>query len=197
MSPISWQRIVILGSAACALAACTLPQHNSRKNVRPDDLKRFEAAAQAAVECRAAASRDPRYSILVVHIPLDDIGKTTLPQMIDSHLATSDEVAALDAWTRDVGSCRDQLLQVTYTDLPSFGPSIEKAQDDDDSVFVMLAHHKLTWGQGVVRLKADRTALRASLIARTDELVAQTAAAQEEERNRRTTILSSVIRILP
>ena len=150
-----------------------------------------------AIDCRATATSNPRYSILNVHMPLDDVGKATLPEMIDSHLATSDEVAALDAWTRDVGDCRDQLLQVTYASLPSFGPIIEQARDKDDSVYVMLALHKLTWGQGVVRLMANRTDLRTALITRADEVIARVGAAQEEERNRRATILSSVIRILP
>jgi hypothetical protein len=83
------------------------------------------------------------------------------------------------------------------TTLPGFGPIIEQARDKDDAVYVMLARHKLTWGQGVMRLKINRTEMRGALIARADQIDARIGSAQEEERNRRTTILSSVIRILP
>jgi hypothetical protein len=73
----------------------------------------------------------------------------------------------------------------------------DRARDKDDPIYVMLAHQKLAWGQGVIRLKADQTELRTALISRADEIMARVGTAQEAERNRRATILSSVIRILP
>jgi hypothetical protein len=185
------------GAAMLALAACTVLPGRSYTQTGEDDIERFRATVQEAVNCRTAAARNQRYADLDVRMPLADIAGASLPQMIDPHLATSDEIVALDAWTRDVGACREQLLTVTYATLPSFGPIIEKARDNDDLVFVMLAQHKLTWGQGVMRLKVNQTELRAALIARADEIVARIGKAEEEERNRRATILSSVIRSLP
>jgi hypothetical protein len=169
----------------------------SARQTGQDNIEQFQSATQMAVACRAIAARKPRYSALVAHMPLDDLSQATLPQMMDQHHVTIDEVAALDGWTHDVGDCRNPLLSVTYASLPSFGPLIEQARDRDDSVYVMLAHHNLTWGQGVMRLKADQTELRTALITRADELMARIGTAQEAERDRRATILSSVIRILP
>ncbi len=48
-----------------------------------------------------------------------------------------------------------------------------------------------------MRLKSNRTELRARLIARADQVIAEIDKLQQEQLNRRTTILSSVIRILP
>jgi hypothetical protein len=196
VSPISVRRFIILGAAAWALAACAT-SGLSHRQAEQDDIEQFQSATQTAVECRTTAASNPRYSVLTAHMPLDDLSRATLPQMIDQHHATIDEVTALDGWTHDVGACRDLLLRVTYANVPSFGPIIEQARDKDDSVYVMLAHHKLTWGQGVMRLKADQTELRTALITRADEIMARVGTAQEAERNRRATILSSVIRILP
>jgi hypothetical protein len=197
VSQIAVWRFGVVPAIAWALAACATSERLSPRWTEPAGIEQLQEAIRTATDCRVAAASNPRYSILVGHMPLDDVGKATLPEMIDPYLATSDEVTALDAWTRDVGACRDQLLQTAYANLPSFGPIIERARDKDDSVYVMLAHRKLTWGQAVMRLRADRTELRAGVITRAEEMIARVGAAQEEERNRRATILSSVIRIIP
>lgn len=64
-------------------------------------------------------------------------------------------------------------------------------------MFVQLAEHELTWGQAIMRLRSNRTRLRADLIAHSDQVVAEVGQAQHEHLNCRATILSSVIRILP
>jgi hypothetical protein len=69
-------------------------------------------------------------------MPLTTLAEASLPQMIDPHLATSDEIAALDAWTQDVGACRDRLPRVAYATLSCFGPIIEQARDNDDAVYL-------------------------------------------------------------
>ena len=162
-----------------------------------DDLQRFVVAAQDAVGCRATAARNPRYLVLDRHMPLADVGSASLPQMLDRTLATGAEVSALDAWDHDVNACRERLLQVTDRTLPSFGPIIEASRDADDAVFVKLAQHRLTWGEAVMRLKDNRTKLRASVVDRADQVTAELGRAQQEQLGRRTAILSSVIRILP
>jgi hypothetical protein len=194
---IALLRFAGFGAAMLVLAACMVSPGRSYIQTGPDEVEQFRAAVREAVNCRTAAARNQRYAGLDVRMPLADIAEASLPQMIDPHLATSDEIATLDGWTRDVGACRDRLLPVTYATLPSFGPIIEQARDNDDAVYVMITQHKLTWGQGVMRLKVNQTELRAALIARTDQLIVRIGNAQEQERNRRTTILSSVIRILP
>lgn len=197
MSVIALLRVTSVGAAMLALAACAVPSAPPYGQTEEDEGERFRAAVLTAVDCRTMAARNRRYVNLSTRMPLADLAEASLPQMTDPRFATSGEIATLDAWTRDVGACWNQLLLVTYTTLPGFGPIIEQGRDNDDAVYVMLARHKLTWGQGVMRLKVNRTELRAALIAQADQITARIGNAQEAERNRRTTILSSVIRILP
>ncbi len=185
------------GAALLALTACAVPPAPPYGQTDADNSERFRAAVQTAIDCRTTAARDRRYVDLGTRMPLEDIAEANLPQMIDPQFTTSGEIALLDAWTGDVGACRDQLLLVTYTTLPGFGPIIEQARDDDDAIYVMIARHKLTWGQGVMRLKVNRTKMRAALIAYADQINERTANMAEEVRNRRAMILSSVIRVLP
>lgn len=184
-------------AASLLLGACAAPSQIATMQKTEDYLQRFVTAAQEALDCRAAAARGPRYQALNRHMPLADVGSATLPQMLDPAFATSAEVEALAAWTRDANACREPLLQVTDDTLPSFGPIIEASRDADDAVFVKLAQHRLTWGEAVMGLKDNRTKLHASVIDRADQVTAELGRAQQEQLTRRTAILSSVIRILP
>ena len=161
------------------------------------DLQRFVAATNDAIACRATAAQNPRYRILDERMALTDIGSASLPQMTDPALATRAQILALDAWSHDLNACREQLLQVTYNTLPSFGPIIEAARDQDDATFVQLAERKVTWGKAVMQLKRSRTTLRADLTGRADQVLAEHGKQEQEQLNRRATILSSIIRILP
>ncbi len=162
-----------------------------------DNLSGFAAAADHAAECRATVARDPAYRILRRHMPLTNPGTATLPQMADAERATSDEITALDAWTRDTNACRERLLQETDRTIPTFGPIIEQARNDDNAVFVMLARRELTWGDAVMRLMGNRTQMRSGLIHGADQVISDVARLQQAELGRRTTILNSIIRILP
>jgi hypothetical protein len=177
-------------------AACIAPAQLEMRNTELD-LQRFVAAANDAVACRATAAQNPQYGILAERMPLTDIGSASLPQMTDPGLATRAQISALDAWSRDLNTCRKQLLQVTYNTLPSFGPIIEAARDQDDATFVQLTERKVTWGEAVMRLKRNRTTLRADLTARADQVLGEVGKQEQEQLNRRATILSSIIRILP
>ena len=75
---------------------------------------------------------------------------------------------------------------MTDETLPAFGPIIEASRDDDDAVFVKLAQHRLTWGEAVMRLKDNRTRLRASVVDRGDQVLADLGRAQQEQLGRRT-----------
>lgn len=179
------------------ITACAAPSEQAAMLNTQNDLQRFVAATGDALKCRAEVSAHPRYRILLRRLPLTDLGTATLPQMTDTDFATPAEISALDAWTRDVNTCRQRLLQVANATFPSFGPAVEAAQDNDDAVFVKLAERKLTWGQALMQLKVNRTRLRADLLARTDRVVIELGNLQQAQLNRRTTILSSIIRILP
>jgi hypothetical protein len=177
-------------------AACAAPSQLEIRNTELD-LQRFVAATNDAIAWRATAAQNPQYRSLDERMPLTDIGSASLPQMTDPGLATRAQISALDAWSHDLNACREQLLQVTYNTLPSFGPIIEAARDRDDATFVQLTERKVTWGEAVMRLRKTRTTLRADLTAHADQVLAELGKQEEEQRNRRATILSSIVRVLP
>lgn len=188
---------ILIALALPLLAACAGSEQFATIRTAKDGLQQFVAATHTDAECRAAVARDPRYEVLAVHMPLADIGAATLPQMANPGLASAAEIAALDAFTRDISDCRQRLLQVADGTLPSFGPILEAAQDKDDETFVKLVAHRLTWGQAVLQLKRNRNRMRAELIDRADHVVVTLEKLQQAQLDRRTAILSSVIRILP
>ena len=186
---------MLAGTMPLVAAACAPPSHEIR-NIELD-LQRFVTATNDAIACRTTAAQNPRYRILAERMPLNDIGLASLPQMTDPSLATPAQILALDSWSRDLNACREPLLQVTYNTLPSFGPIIEAARDEDDATLVQLTEQKVTWGKAVMQLKRNRTTLRANLTARADQVLAELGKQEEEQRNRRATVLSSIIRTLP
>jgi len=197
--PLSFKRSycgMLAGTMSLVAAACAGPSQLERRNLELD-LQRFVAATNDAIACRTTAAQNPRYRILDERMPLTDIGSASLPQMTDSDLATSAQILALDAWSRGLNRCREPLLQATYNTLPSFGPIIEAATDEDDATFVQLTEKKVTWGNAVMQLKRNRTRLRADLTARADQVLAELGKQEQEQLNRRATILSSIIRTLP
>jgi hypothetical protein len=177
-------------------AACADPSQLKMRDIQVD-LQRFVAATNDAVACRAAAAQNPRYRMLDEHMPLTNIGSASLYQMANPYLATRAEISALDAWSHDLNACREQLLDITNNTLPSFGPIIEAGANEDDATFVQLAEHKLAWGEAVMQLRINSTKLRAALITRADQVLGELAKLEQEQLNRRTTILSSIIRIFP
>lgn len=184
-------------AAALLIAACASSQQAAAVATTQDGLQRTLAATEKALQCRAANARNPAYAVLQRHMPLANIGMATLPQMTDRSHASTMERAALDSWIRDENDCRQHLLEAIDGTLPSFGPILEAGRDDDDAVYVGLAQRRLTWGEAVMRLRANRTRLRAAMIARGDKVLSEVSRMQQAQLDRRTAILSSVIRILP
>jgi hypothetical protein len=78
-------------------------------------------------------------------------------------------------------------------------PAIELGRpvDEDDATFVQLAEYKVTCGKSVMQLRRNSMELHADLIARAGQVLAELGKLQQEQINRRATILSSIIRILP
>lgn len=187
-----------MGLAALPLlASCAVQSQYAGTQATRDNLARFARAVDEAADCRARAARHPAYGVLRRHMPLINIGTATLPQAADADLATENEVRALDAWTRDLNTCRERLLQEIDTTVPTLGPVIEQARNDDAAVFVRLARRELTWGDAVLHLMRNRTALRAGLVSGANQLIRDLAEVQQAQLGRRTAVLSSIIRILP
>ena len=197
--PLSFRRYcfgMLAGTILVVAAACAGPPQLEIRNIELD-LQSFVTATNDAIACRATAAQHPRYRILAERMPLTDIGSASLSQMTDPGLATRAQILALDAWSYDLNACREPLLQAAYNTLPSFGPIIEAARDEDDATFVQLTEQKVTWGEAVLRLKRNRTTFRTNLTARADQVLAELGKQQQEQLNRRATILSSIIRALP
>jgi hypothetical protein len=193
--------VAVCAVAIALLGACadseSRSQVKAQKMQAQEDLRRFREAAQQAVHCRAEAARDSRYQVLSEHMPLTDLDDSTLSQMTDKKFATDSEIAALDAWTRDMNRCLEALVREANATIPSFGPIVEASWDSDTVVFVKLAHREMTWGEAVIRLKSNTIKMRADLIARADQVSAQISKVDQTEYNRSTSIITSIIGILP
>jgi len=193
--------VAVCAVAIALLGACadseSRSQVKAQKMQAQEDLRRFREAAQQAVHCRAEAARDSRYQVLSEHMPLTDLDDATLFQMTDKEFATESEIAALDAWTRDMNRCLEALVREANATIPSFGPIVEASWDSDTVVFVKLAHREMTWGEAVIRLKSNTIKMRADLIARADQVSAQISKVDQTEYNRSTSIITSIIGILP
>jgi hypothetical protein len=172
-------------------------QMKAQKIKAQDDLRRFREATQQAVHCRAEAAGNSRYQVLNEHMPLTDLDDATLSQMTDKKLATDTEIAALDSWTRDMNRCLEPLLREANATIPSFGPIVDASWDSDTEVFVKLAHREMTWGEAVIRLRSNSTKMRADLIARADQVSAQISKVDQTEYNRSTSIITSILGVLP
>ncbi len=189
-------RVAALAVTASLFGACTSSPLQSKLNTQ-NNLRQFRVATQRAIECRTKAAQDPRYQVLREQIPLTNIDAAQLSQMADQKFATKGEILALDSWTGDVNACLERLLREVDTTIPSFGPIIEASWNDDNTVFVKLAHHQTTWGDAIMSLKRNKTKLRTDLIARADQVAAEVTKMEQAQFNRRTAIISSVIGILP
>lgn len=191
-----WWCLGALAVTVPLLGACSGSVWQSERSTE-NSLRDFRAAAQRATECRALAARNPRYHILQEHMPLTDIQAATLSQMASQKFATKDEISALGYWTSDLNACLEPLLQKADATIPGIGPILEAWWDDDNVVFVKLVHHQVTWGEVVVRLRSNRTKMRANAIARADRVSEDISKMELAQFNRRTAIVSSVIGILP
>ena len=191
-----WRYAAVL-AALSLLGACAVQSQSAGMQMSQDNLQRFATAADQAAECRRSVAENPAYRLLRRHMPLTNVGSATLPQMAAAELATADEIVVLDAWASDLNACRERLLQEADSTFPTFGPIIEQGRNDDNAVFVMLARHDLTWGDAVMRLMSNRTKMRSDLIKGADQILSDLVRLQQAQLGRRTTIMSSIIRILP
>jgi hypothetical protein len=191
-----WRGFLALSIAISMLGGCVLDE--AAKTLHTENsLRRFQKATQDAVECRAALARSPKYRILNQRMPLTDLDSASLWQMADLGLATKGEISALNAWIGDLKPCRDRLIEEVIVTLPGFRPTLEAGWNDDEAVFVKLAHHKVAWGEAIMALKSNATKLQTEVISRADQVLAEIEKQEETQISRRTAILSSIVGKLP
>lgn len=191
-------RIVLAaGLMTASLDACSPMSESAAIESYLNSVAQFRIAADKAVACRNAAAESPRYQVLFRHVPLADIDAASLRQMADRSFATGEESALLGGWIESLNHCTRPLLQATAVTLPNLGPIIEASLNNDDAVYVGLVQHRLAWGEAVLRLKSNRTKMRAELLAGADRILEQSIERQQGTLNRRANLLSSVIRIIP
>jgi hypothetical protein len=191
-----WSGAVGFAIAVPLLGGCGLSEFAKTQHTE-NSLQQFRAATQEAAECRAEIAQKPQYQILGQHMPLTDIDDASLSQMAAPEFATKGEISALNAWIDDLKPCRDRLVQAIVITIPSFRPIFETWWDNDDIVFVRLAHHKIAWGEAVLALRGNATKLQAEAISHADLVLAELEKQEQAQIARRTAILSSIIGKLP
>ena len=191
-----WRRVVVPGVAVLLLVGCSNALSQSRLQAQ-DNLRRFRAAGQREINCRAAAARNPHYQILRQDMPLTNFAAITLSEMSNQNFATKNEILALNSWTSDINACLEPFIQETDATIPSIGPIMEASWNDENVVFVRLAHHRMKWGEAVTVLRTDKIKLRSDLIDRADKVSEELSRIELARFNRRTSVITTVLGILP
>jgi hypothetical protein len=186
---------MLCAAGLSALAAC----HSVTTGMAPVETvaPTVLATSRAADACRAEIAAKPRYVLLAVHMPLDDIDRSTLAQMSDQQLITDAERAALFAWNADLRTCSDAALATSMRAVPAFAPIIMEARAENDAILALLAERKLTWGTAVVRLRTNRAHALGKVADRATDLIVQIARTEQAEEARRISVLNALIGTLP
>ena len=117
--------------------------------------------------------------------------------MSNQNFATKDEILALDSWTGDINPCLEPFIQETDATIPSIGPIIEASWNDENVMFVKLAHHQMKWGEAVTSLRTNKIKLRSDLVDRAGKASEELNRIDLARYNRRTAVITSILGVLP
>jgi hypothetical protein len=173
-------------------AACTADNIESRELV---DMA--ESTIRAGVECRSSISAKLEYRSLAQHMPLVNVNEATLTQMTDTSLATRDDYRVIADWQHDIRACRDQLLEAIARTAPLYVPVVLAGWNNDDEILVLLARHKLAWGDAVMRLRVNRAETLAKVADQLSRTMAQLNQEQQAALNRRVSFINALIGAIP
>jgi hypothetical protein len=157
----------------------------------------FQSATRQGLECRSSVASKPEYRIIAVHMPLADINQATLAQMIDTSYPARRENFALAAWQQDMRACGNRLVDAVESTAPVYVPIVIAAWNRDDEVLVLLARRKITWGDAVMRLKANRVELITKLTDQMSQTMTQLTQRKESELNRRAKYIDALVGLVP
>ena len=191
-----WRRVVAPAVTVLLLVDCSNSLSRSQLQAQ-DSLQRLHVAGQREIECRAVAARNPHYQILRQDMPLTNFAAITVSEMSNQNFATKDEILALDSWTSDINACLEPFIQETDATIPSIGPIIEASWNDENVVFVKLAHHQMKWGEAAMSLRTAKIKQRSDLIDRADKVSEELSRIELARYNRRTAVITSVLGALP
>jgi hypothetical protein len=175
------------------LTACSAPAQQGVQRTSANVI----AASRVARNCRDLIEGNPRYQQLASRFPLGSIFDATLSQMTDRQLASSDDIASLDLWLRDVRQCRNQIVDITLRDFPTALAVLVVAWNKDDGVFVLLATRKVAWGKAIMEVRANRAELLTALASQTMELSKQASAERQAQLTRRIALFSALTNLAP
>jgi hypothetical protein len=157
----------------------------------------FQSATRQGLECRYSVASKPEYRIIAVYMPLADINQATLAQMIDTSYPDGRENSALAAWQKDMRACGNRLVDAVESTAPVYVPIVIAAWNRDDEVLVLLARRKITWGDAVMRLKANRVELMTKLTDQMSQTMTQLTQRKESELNRRAKYIDALVGLVP
>lgn len=180
--------LVFAAGAGCTTSADTQTRQLSAA---------LDSASRQAIECRSAISNKPEHRTIAVHLPLVDVSRATLAEMLDTNLINQDDYRTLIEWQKDVRRCQSETMNVLQRSAPVYLPIVLAAWNKDDEVFILLARRKVTWGDALMRLKANRAELLANLagqMARTEAALNET---KQATLDRRASALEALIGLVP
>jgi hypothetical protein len=178
-----------------AATACTSPGGLAPN---PDPLSdTIQSAARQALECRSSVAAEPRYRVIAAHMPLSDLSQATLRQLADPASATREESDVLAAWRDELQLCRDQVVASVLSTDAEYAPMVLAAWNKDDATLVLVVNSKIGWGEAVSQLKTHLVEMLTKIIDTAYRNAAALNRSRDTVLDRRLSILTKLLALVP
>jgi hypothetical protein len=184
------RRSIVLIALIGMLVGCATAAQRQAKAIGST----LSATREQGKACFATINDDPAFAEIERHFPLANIENATLPQMTDQSFATPREVELLSARRDRQIPCRQAFVAGYNSVAPSLAMVWQDIYSKSDANLVLMATKQIRWGEFVGRQKATLNAgsgrlteaaqrLGAELDARSEQEMAQRAAAAQSFSN--------------
>jgi hypothetical protein len=103
---------------------------------------------------------DPRFVLLIPHLPTVDTATYTMAQLADEHLPSAPEGAALSVYWDKVAACSTTSRTAYARIEPRLEPILSDALAENEAIVVLLVQRKISWGVWAQRATANITAVK-------------------------------------
>jgi hypothetical protein len=114
---------------------------------------KLRAINSEGLACIKAIRSKPQYAALISHFTDVTSGTFSMAQLTDKSVPTSAEAKAIVAYYDELYSCSNPLRASARAVLPALGPIFDRAKTETDSLVILVAERKITWGDFAQRVE--------------------------------------------
>lgn len=140
-------KIVIFIAPAILLTACNTTAQREAASIGAG----LNTTKQKAKACGDEVAARPEFAPLAKKMKLD--GPATLQQLADQERPTAQEARLLGSYNEAILPCRQLRIEGMSKSMPQIVPILMRHYADIDAVQVDLMQRKLSWGEGLQRLR--------------------------------------------